>query len=95
MAKRQILLETFSWPDERSERSAQIFGPDNLAWIKTQLAMAKIDRENLTPDPESYAKYIQQESFLKGQIAAYQFLVDTHNSVIAQVNDEARLETSN
>lgn len=88
MAIHHILLETYEFTDEKELRAAQILNPSNLQFIKSQLAIEKQRKENLVPDPNNYAEFIQQEAHIKGAISAYQFLIDSHNSIIRALSDE-------
>jgi hypothetical protein len=89
MSSRTILLEMFEF-SERELKTAQLLPEINLQFIKTQHAFKVKERENLVPDPNNYAAFIQQESHIKGMIAAYEFLIDCHVNTVEALNVEAK-----
>ncbi len=53
---------------------------DQRQFIQSQIAMISQSRLALVPDPNNYADFIQSEAAYKGQIDAYKFLLDCHNT---------------
>lgn len=94
MSNRKILLEMYEFTD-RELRSAQLLPEINLQYIKTQLAFKVKERENLVPDPNNYAAFIQEESHIKGMIAAFEFLIDCHVNTVEALAAEARTSSQN
>lgn len=70
-------------------KSACIFSESNVQYIKTQLALAMLERANLTYNTEQpLTTFVQQEASLMGQIFAFRFLLDSHTSVISGLNSQ-------
>lgn len=64
-------------------RQAMVLTESNIQFIKTELAIAMIERANLEYDVMTpITSFVQQEAFLKGRINAFQFLLDSHKSAI-------------
>jgi hypothetical protein len=61
---------------EEEERSGKTFHSLQKMVLMNHKASIATSRLNLEPDPNNYSEYIQQESFLKGQMAAIQYLLD-------------------
>ena len=86
MARQVIVSVMYEFEDERELASAQILNEGNIQFIKTQIAVANQRRATLDPDPNNYAAFIQTEAEIKGEIGAYQFLLDRHEDVITRLN---------
>lgn len=87
MTVRKILLELFEF-NPQELKLAQIFPEINLQFIKTQLALAIKEKDNLKFDPNNYAETVQREASIRGMIDAYQFLVDCHENTVASINSD-------
>lgn len=85
MAKIVPLDERYEWSDDKEFLNAQILPPANIGFIKTQLALDRRKLTNLCPDPNNYAKFIQEHASLAGAISAYEFLLNCHNEVMAKL----------
>lgn len=87
MAKLIKLVEAYEFT-EPELRAAQLLSEGNVQFIKTQIAMCKQARENMQPDPNNYAAFIQEEAENKGAQGAYQFLLDRHQDVIDRLSTD-------
>lgn len=83
MAKFKALNAVYEFETPAELKSAQVLTEGNIQFIKTQLALTVQERFNLIPDPNNYSKFVQEEAALKGAVAAYQFLLDCHENVLA------------
>lgn len=53
---------------------------EQIEFIRNQIAASATLKLNLVPDPNNYPAFIQQEAYFKGQMDAYQYLIDCHNA---------------
>lgn len=57
--------------------------------IQNQIARIAELRLAITPDPNNYATFIQEEANYKGQMQALQYLLDCSNSAEAELTELA------
>jgi hypothetical protein len=62
--------------------------------VQNQIATLAIGKINLEPDFADPVAFAQREAFLRGQIAALQYLIDFSNSSEAQLQAGAQSEES-
>lgn len=86
MAKIVKCDEFYEFETDQEAKSAQLLAPSNLQFIKNQLYYERKKKENLTLDLNNPAVFAQDEAFLKGAISAYQFLIDTHESLVQGIS---------
>jgi len=74
-------FQEYAFDTEAELRSAMLLTESNIQFIKTQLASVMTERANLEYDVMTpITSFVQQEAALKGQINAYQFLLDSHKA---------------
>lgn len=88
MSKLSILASVYEFESDAELKSAQILTESNIQFIKTQIGLATQERINIVPDPNNYPSFIQQDAALKGEIKAYQYLLDCHYNTIHHLNTE-------
>jgi hypothetical protein len=54
----------------------QCLNTEQKACIQNNIVLAMEQRMALVPDPNNYPEFIQTEAHLKGQIQAYQYLLE-------------------
>ena len=76
---------------EQEIKQASILNPSQIRWLENQLTQAMNERANLEYDPTlPITAFVQQESSLMGQIRAFTFLLDAHQTVISNLQLEDR-----
>ena len=78
-------LTKWEFDSEAEEKSSHIFTSSNIAFLRNCLADAMLERaqlEYLSTNPN----WTQQEASLMGQIQAYRFLLDTHETEMARLS---------
>lgn len=86
----------YKWESDAEEKQAAILSEANIFNIRNQLAMAMHERANLDYDPAlPITVFVQQEAALKGQINAYKFLLDLHDSTIRDLSSSEDSTLSN
>ena len=70
---------------DEETRSGHILTESNKAVIQNLIADAAQGKINLTLDPQNLNAYIQQESFLKGQIEILNYLLDMHDTLLQSI----------
>lgn len=74
---------------EQEQLAGSVLTIDQTQFIQTQLAIAAESHLALVPDPSNYASFIQTEAELKGQMRAYQYLLDCSTISRQQLYDLA------
>lgn len=75
---------------EAEIKQACILSPSQLKWLENQLTQAMNERANLSYDHNlPITAFVQQEASLMGQITAFQFMLDSHQQVIADLQRDA------
>lgn len=69
------------------------FSVDQEQFIQTLIATTAEERMALEPDPLNYAVFIQQDAYLKGQIASLQYLLDCSVESRKQLYSEAAADS--
>jgi hypothetical protein len=74
-----IVINTFTQfqLNEHEQLSGTLMSNEQKMFVQTQIAGIAEQRLALTPDPTSYAAFIQQEAYLKGQMDFAKFLLDS------------------
>lgn len=74
----QITINTFTSYQQTEEEllSAMSLSGEQKQFIQTQASRIAEERIALTPDPNNYAAFIQQEAYLKGQMEFARYLLD-------------------
>lgn len=74
----QIIVNTFTQFQltEQEQLSGTLLSNEQKMFIQTEISKLAEQRLALAPNPESYAEFIQQEAYLKGQIDSYKYLLD-------------------
>ncbi len=75
---------------QQEEISGSILINDQKLFIQNQLAFAAQQALALVPDPVNYTAFIQTDAHLKGQIAAYQYLLDCSDASELAALEEAQ-----
>lgn len=80
----------------QEQLAGSVLSGDQKQYIQNQLATIAEQRLALVPDPINYAVFIQDEAFLKGQMAAYQYMLDSSEASEDQLRAlaEAQAATS-
>lgn len=88
----QLTINTFSKFDqtEQEQLAGTHYTTEQLQFIQNQIASLAEQRLALTPDPERYNVFIQDEAHLKGQISAYMYLLDCHKATQDTLLDRAQ-----
>lgn len=68
---------------EEETKSGHILTESNKGIIQNLISDAAQAKLNLTLDPQNINAYVQEESFLKGQIAILNYLLDMHETILA------------
>ena len=79
---------------EQERMNGMILNESNKKFIQQQLYFTVQSKLNLKPDPESYAKFVQEEAILEGMRSAYQFLLDSHEDTIRSINTDTSPQNS-
>ena len=89
MAKRlETELDSYEFLPEE-QLAARMFSTLQLQNIKTELAVATITKASMSPLAcPSIDNYLQQQEFYRGMIQAYRFLLEGHDTAIAQIQSE-------
>jgi hypothetical protein len=61
---------------EQEQLAGSTLSTDQKQFIQSQIALVAQSRLALVPDANNYASFIQTESHYKGQMDAYQYLLD-------------------
>lgn len=85
MARMVPMDERAEYDSPQEELNAQIIPPANLTFIKTQLALERRRLIQLQPDPNNYAKFVQDHASFSGAVSAYQFLIQCHEDAIERL----------
>jgi hypothetical protein len=56
------------------------YSTEQLQFIQNQIATASYELLALVPEPNNYPAYIQQQAYKRGQLDAYQYLIDCHEA---------------
>lgn len=88
MPKMVPMDERAEYVSPEEELNAQIIPPANLSFIKTQLALERRRLTQLQPDPNNYAKFVQEHAAFSGAISAYTFLLQCHEDAIERLRVE-------
>lgn len=74
-----IVINTFTQfnLNEHEQLSGTLMSNEQKMFVQTKIAEIAEQRLALTPDPNSYASFIQQEAYLKGQMDFAKFLLDS------------------
>jgi hypothetical protein len=78
----------YEFESEAEERDSCILNPGSVMNIQNKLALAALERANLEHDPLQPYLGIQREAALKGEMNAYQFLLDQHFHTLKQLQQE-------
>lgn len=81
---------------EQEQLTGSTFSTTQKQFIQSQIALVAASRLALVPDPNNYPAFIQTESHYKGQMDAYQYLLDCSNASEEQLLAlaQAQQETS-
>lgn len=78
----------YEFESDAEERDSCILNPGSVINIQNKLALAALERANLEHDPLQPYLGIQREAALKGEMNAYQFLLDQHFAVLSALQKE-------
>jgi hypothetical protein len=70
---------------EQEQLAGTLLSGEQKQFIQTQVAQIAEQRLAIVPDPNNYSDFIQQESFLKGQMEAYKYLLDCATASEARI----------
>lgn len=81
---------------EQEQLSGSALGITQKQFIQSQMAIVAELRLALVPEPNNYAAFIQTEAHYKGQMTAYQYLLDASDESEKQLLalTQAQQETS-
>lgn len=74
---------------DEETKSGHILTESNKAVIQNLIADAAQSKINLVLDPQKLNEYVQQESFLKGQIEILNYLLDMHQSLLENIQNNS------
>ena len=72
---------------EEETKSGHILTESNKAVIQNLISDAAQSKINLVLDPQKINEYVQQESFLKGQIEILNYLLDMHDTLMLSIQN--------
>lgn len=75
----KIVINTFTQFNltEHEQLAGTLLSMEQKMFMQTQLAQIAEQRLALSPTPESYTTFIQEEAYLKGQMDILKFLLDS------------------
>lgn len=82
------IFTQYTWESAQEELEATILNPSSVKNIQNQLAMAATERANLDYDVTNPYGNLQKEAYLKGQMAAFQLLLDQHHQTLSHLSKE-------
>lgn len=85
----QLIVSTFTQysQSQQEQLAGTLLCMEQKQFIQTEIAKIAEQRLALVPDPNNYAVFIQQESYLKGQMEAYKYLLDCASASEVQLAD--------
>jgi hypothetical protein len=91
MAKLIHYHRRYQFETPAEEKSAQLLSEGNIRHIENQLWFEQNRRNNIdvdASDPQAVMKFIQEEAEIKGAMRAFQFLLDTHSSLVSGLESD-------
>lgn len=76
---------------DEETKSGHILTESNKAVIQNLISDAAQSKINLVLDPQKINEYVQQESFLKGQIEILNYLLDMHETLMQDIQPNQNL----
>lgn len=76
---------------DEETKSGHILTESNKAVIQNLISDAAQSKINLVLDPQKINEYVQQESFLKGQIEILNYLLDMHETLMQDIQTNQNL----
>ena len=70
---------------QEEQQNGQIYSSNQLAVLKNLRALTAQQRLALAYDPIKHDEFIQNEAFLKGQLAILEVLISTHEETLAEL----------
>jgi hypothetical protein len=85
----RVLISSFTKYEQTEAEvlTATNLSPETKQFIQNQIVLASENRLALTPDPNNYAAFIQEEAYLKGQVAILKYLLDCSENAEQTLRD--------